>query len=142
MNNYYYSATRNGFYHESMKSIYEDSDNGWPEDAVSVSNELYQSLLEGQSKNKIIKANKNGMPVLVDRSAPTEEQNISMAESKRSMLLEQATGKIIPLQDAVDLNMATQVEETALLMWKKYRLMLTRLDISKAMDIEWLQRPE
>ncbi|BAE75081.1 Caudovirales tail fibre assembly protein [Sodalis glossinidius str. 'morsitans'] len=142
MNDYFYSATTNGFYHISMKSIYEDSDNGWPEDAVPVSNELYQALLEGQSKNKIIKANKNGMPVLGDRPAPTEEQNLSMAQSKKSMLLEQATGKIIPLQDAVDLNMATQVEETTLLMWKKYRVMLTRLDVSKATDIAWPQCPE
>lgn len=142
MSDYFYSATTNGFYHISMKSIYENSDNGWPEDAVPVSNELYQALLEGQSKNKMIKANNKGVPVLIDRPSPTQEQNISMAQSKRSQLLEQATGKIIPLQDAVDLNMATQVEETALLMWKKYRVMLNRLDISKAPDITWPHCPE
>lgn len=47
-----------------------------------------------------------------------------------------------PLQDAVDLDMATETEKSALLAWKKYRVLLNRVDISNAPDIDWPEPPE
>ncbi|HGJ5866561.1 tail fiber assembly protein [Arsenophonus nasoniae] len=61
---------------------------------------------------------------------------------KKNYLLEQATKMIAPLQDAVDLNVATEAEKAALVAWKKYRVLLNRLDISNASDIEWPIPPD
>ncbi|HBR2160753.1 TPA: tail fiber assembly protein, partial [Klebsiella pneumoniae] len=41
------------------------------------------------------------------------------------------------LQDAVDLDMATDEERTQLTTLKKYRVLLSRVDTSKAPDIDW-----
>ncbi|MGA3715764.1 tail fiber assembly protein, partial [Escherichia coli] len=40
-------------------------------------------------------------------------------------------------QDAVDSGIASAEEINALAEWKKYRVLLMRVDISKAPDIEW-----
>lgn len=61
---------------------------------------------------------------------------------KQNYLLEQAAKIIAPLQDAVDLNVATKAEKAALLAWKKYRVLLNRVDISSAPDIEWPEEPQ
>ncbi|MBG6243198.1 MAG: phage tail protein [Candidatus Symbiopectobacterium sp. Dall1.0] len=49
--------------------------------------------------------------------------------------------KFEPLQDAVDLDMATEAEKTQLVAWKKYRVLLNRVDISTAPDIAWPEAP-
>ncbi len=59
------------------------------------------------------------------------------AESKKQQLVVKASEKMAPLQDAVDLGIATEAEKAALLAWKKYRVMLNRVDISLAPDMEW-----
>ncbi|EHP8466655.1 tail fiber assembly protein, partial [Salmonella enterica] len=41
-----------------------------------------------------------------------------------------ATEKIAPLQDAVDLDEATDKEKASLLAWKKYRVQVNRVDTS------------
>ncbi len=64
------------------------------------------------------------------------------AQQELSSRLTVANARIQTLSDAVDLDMATE-EETALLTgWKKYRVLLNRVDISKAQDIDWPEAPE
>ncbi|MEX0575228.1 tail fiber assembly protein [Enterobacter cloacae subsp. cloacae] len=46
-----------------------------------------------------------------------------------------------PLEDAVELGIATDEEAATLLLWKRYRVLLNRLDLSKAPDIQWPERP-
>ncbi|WP_445497427.1 tail fiber assembly protein [Photorhabdus sp. SF281] len=58
------------------------------------------------------------------------------AENKKQQLIIRASEQIAPLQDAVDLGIATEVEKDALLIWKKYRVILNRIDIAQASDIE------
>ncbi|ECT9573668.1 tail fiber assembly protein [Salmonella enterica] len=50
------------------------------------------------------------------------------AEGTKSRLLLMASGKIAPLQDAVDLDEATDKEKASLLAWRKYRVLVNRLD--------------
>lgn len=59
------------------------------------------------------------------------------AERHKTESLAMATSAINPLQDAVDLSMATDTEAALLLEWKKYRVLLNRVDPTKAPDIEW-----
>ncbi|CAQ83738.1 MULTISPECIES: tail fiber assembly protein [Photorhabdus] len=63
-------------------------------------------------------------------------------ESKKRQLMVEACTKIAPLQDAVDLDIATEAEKDALLAWKKYRVMLNRIDTSQAYNIEWPEQPK
>ncbi|ECN9829095.1 tail fiber assembly protein, partial [Salmonella enterica subsp. enterica serovar Tennessee] len=45
-------------------------------------------------------------------------------------LLQMASGKIAPLQDAVDLGLATDEEKSQFAEWKKYRVLVNRVDTS------------
>ncbi|WP_208951211.1 tail fiber assembly protein [Rahnella sp. ChDrAdgB13] len=138
---YFYSAKTGGFYSESHKASYEASPNGWPDDAIAVSDDDYKALFEGQAKGKIITADSNGKPVLSDPPAPTQEELIAQATTQRDSLMAIATSAIAPLQDAVDIDEATDEEIALLKAWKKYRVALSRLDLSTAPDIEWPTQP-
>jgi phage terminase Nu1 subunit (DNA packaging protein) len=46
------------------------------------------------------------------------------------------------IQDAVDLEIATEEENSLLEAWKKYRVLLNRVDTSTAPDIEWPEEPD
>lgn len=72
---------------------------------------------------------------------PTQAQEVANATSKKALLMRQCTDKIATLQDAVDLDMATDDEKTALTAWKKYRVLLNRVDTTKAPDIAWPDQP-
>jgi hypothetical protein len=63
-----YSAASGGFYTKDSKS--------YPTDAVSVSQEDYTALFEGQSRGKVIVPNGAGFPVLVDPSTPVQASHI------------------------------------------------------------------
>lgn len=67
----------------------------------------------------------------------TPEELISAANIQKSSLLSAANATIVPLQDAVDLAMATDEEIALLTEWRKYRVLLNRVDTSAAPDIEW-----
>lgn len=71
----------------------------------------------------------------------THEQYIIEAELQKSHLLSLATEKIAPLQDAVDLGEATEEEFMQLKSWKKFRVLVNRVDTSLATDIEWPEMP-
>lgn len=71
----------------------------------------------------------------------SKEQHIAEAEQKKQILLSESAEAIAPLQDAVDLDMATDEEVVLLKEWKKYRVLLNRIDTSLAPDIDWPQKP-
>lgn len=68
---------------------------------------------------------------------PTKEQLIAEAEYQKQALLNEAAAAIAPLQDAVDLGIATDEERKQLIRWKNYRVLLSRIDISATPDITW-----
>lgn len=57
--------------------------------------------------------------------------DVASAEQKKAFLLAEANIAIAPLQDAFDLDMATDAEKALLLAWKKYRVLLMRVDTTK-----------
>ncbi|MEQ4693289.1 tail fiber assembly protein [Providencia manganoxydans] len=71
-----------------------------------------------------------------------KDQLITQAEQQKQSLLAEANNAIAPLQDAIDLGMATEVEAASLQEWKKYRVLLNRVDTSTAPNIDWPQKPE
>ncbi|MBI0732212.1 tail fiber assembly protein [Escherichia coli] len=62
---------------------------------------------------------------------------MGQAEETKNSLMQAANEHIAPLQDAVDLEIATEEEASLLAAWKKYRVLLNRVDTSVAPDIEW-----
>lgn len=67
--------------------------------------------------------------------------NIADAEFRKAQLRAQADSEITWRLDAVDAGIATEQEETELASWKKYRVLLMRIDTSKATGIEWPEPP-
>ncbi len=72
----------------------------------------------------------------------SKEQLVDEAEQQKQSLLAEATEAIAPLQDAIDLDIATEEETASLKEWKKYRVLLNRVDTSTAPDIDWPVKPE
>ncbi|WP_338885531.1 tail fiber assembly protein [Xenorhabdus sp. TH1] len=67
---------------------------------------------------------------------------ISIAKRQKSRLMEIANSTVAPLQDVVDLNMATTAETSALTAWHKYRMLLNQVDCATAPDIQWPEQPK
>lgn len=64
----FYSKSTSGFY---SRDIHGDN---IPADAVEITAEQHAALLEGQSQGKIISADENGHPILIDPPPLTAEQ--------------------------------------------------------------------
>ncbi|CND92883.1 tail fiber assembly protein [Yersinia kristensenii] len=67
---------------------------------------------------------------------------ISTAETTKAELLNEATARIAPLQDTVDTELATGDDKEQLTAWKIYRVLLSRIDLSTAPDINWPVAPQ
>lgn len=95
----------------------------------------------GDSTCEIGGTYKNGKfdrPPLPD---PTQEEYAASSETIKIYLMDEATKKIAPLQDASDLDMATEDEKKELAEWRKYRVLLNRVDTSTAQKITWPEHP-
>jgi len=66
---------------------------------------------------------------------------LTPATTERDALMSAATIAIAPLQDAADLDEATEEEAALLKKWKQYRVALNRIDLSTAPDISWPEIP-
>lgn len=78
----------------------------------------------------------------IDDEGAEKTALIAEAHAKKSGLLADANPVIATLQDAVDLEMATDKEITLLTAWKKYRVLLSRIDTSDPENIVWPDKPE
>lgn len=136
-----FSASVLAFYPQNMIDDDSYGDN-LPDDLIELTvTELAEYWKQTPPTGKIL-GSKKGRPMWVDAPAPTKEELIYQAESRKQMLIAEATVVIAPLQDAVDLGMVTPEEESALKEWKEYRVLLNRVDTSTAPDIIWPVKPE
>ncbi|MBX4132287.1 tail fiber assembly protein [Frischella sp. Ac48] len=60
---------------------------------------------------------------------------------KKNRLISEASNQIAYLQDAVDLEIATDEEKTVCAAWKKYRILLNRINVNDAPNIVWPEKP-
>lgn len=79
----------------------------------------------------------DGKAWVKDEAAETAAR-LREAEGTKSRLLQMASGKIAPLQDAVDLDEATDKEKAYLLAWRKYRVQVNRVD---TLNPDWPEKP-
>ena len=75
----------------------------------------------------------------IQKYQPTPDELQEIAQKLKRQLLTEAREKIAILQDAVDLGMAKEDEKFQLIEWKKYRVLLMRVDPDKP---EWPEKPE
>lgn len=74
----------------------------------------------------------------------TEKQHqyyVKLAKEEKAELIYQASEQITYRQDAVDAEIATDEEVAVCEAWKKYRVLLNRIDVNDAPNINWPQKP-
>ncbi|WP_254534350.1 tail fiber assembly protein [Salmonella enterica] len=79
----------------------------------------------------------DGKAWVKDEAAETAAR-LREAEGTKSRLLQMASEKIAPLQDAVDLDEATDKEKASILALRKYRVQVNRVDTLKTV---WPEKP-
>lgn len=134
---YYYSAKTNAFYPTSMENDYINA-GSFPDDAKEIADDVFQQFSASvPPEGKMRIAGEDGLPTWSDIPPPTQEELIQLAEDEKQNQLQEASKIIAPLQDAVDLGIATDEEREQLIKWKEYRVLLNRIDVSTASDIDW-----
>ncbi len=125
---YFYSGTTNGAYIDALSPSI-------PEDAVEISKELYNELFT-TTIDGTVGPGADGLPVLIPSVGPTDEE---LALRRRDRLLSVATTRMAPLQDAVDIGEATTDEDAELTAWKRYRMLLNRIQQQDGFpqNIDW-----
>lgn len=73
---------------------------------------------------------------------PSKDEVISLAEFQKQSLLHEASVIINPLNYAYDMKIATDNELVKLNAWKKYSILINRVDTSTAPDITWPSKPQ
>ncbi|WP_449547168.1 tail fiber assembly protein [Lelliottia amnigena] len=134
----YYSPSTNGFYAEFLRDSYEAA-GSWPTDVVEITERWRDYLTGSQGNGKVILPNEYGQPILKNQPEPNTQELILLAEEKKAALLNMTSNKIAPLQDAFDLDLATSEEIADLNAWKKYRVQLNRVDVTRP---EWPEKPQ
>jgi len=79
-------------------------------------------------------------PLTDEEQAIIDKQNIESVSAMKQRLIDEAMLNISILQDAIDMEMATDDEKASLSSWKKYRVLLNRVDAS-GKNISWPSMP-
>ena len=114
----FYSKTANGFYSKEI-----NGDN-IPQDAVEITTEQWQALMDAQSKGKIIQADANGNPEAVPAPALTQAQIIASYESAAQSNLDSVAQSwgyksfVIASSYSTSSNAQWKAEAEALIAWR------------------------
>lgn len=81
-------------------------------------------------------------PLTEEEEEDLRQQRIGNNQATKVSLINYATYQINPLQDAVDLDMATDDEVLLLKEWKLYRVTVSRIDANTDKDINWPEQPK
>ncbi|WP_387464651.1 tail fiber assembly protein [Photorhabdus sp. RM323S] len=134
--NYVFSALNKAFYPILLQQDYIEA-GSWPTDPIFVTDNTFSQFSGTPLEGKILSAGEDNLPCWADIPPATKKELISIAKIQKTQLLSLANEKIAPLVDAVELDMATNEEMFLLKEWKKYRVILSRVDTSNASEIDW-----
>ena len=140
MNMNYFSPSENAFYVNELKESYIAAGT-WPLDVIEVDESLYLTFID-PPLGKYRGVNEEGMPCWLEIPPPTVEELKHDNEAQKQYLIKAANEHIAYLQDAVELEIATDEEASSLKEWKKYRVLLNRIDTSLVSNINWPAKPE
>ncbi|EPQ3343327.1 TPA: tail fiber assembly protein [Citrobacter freundii] len=125
-----YSKTTNAFYDMSRKDLFIEAGT-WPGDVVEVEQNIADEFMQTPPSGKLRVSGDDGLPTWGDIPPPTYEQMEVVAGQQKTVLRGVADAEISWRQDAVDAGIATEEETAALSEWKKYRVLLMRVDTAK-----------
>ena len=127
---------------------------------MMLTEQTYTDLaVQANAENKVIYTHENGEYELIDqltyqtcsyvngewtedatKKASYQRKIINMNKLAISNLLEEANNNISILQDAIDLDMQKGDEDKRIKEWKRYRILLTRIEINNT-DIQFPPKP-
>lgn len=110
----------------------EASINGWPGDAVIISDEQYQTLLKGQVSGKVITADSQVNPILSDPVIDWQ----ACSEQHRQNLLTVANATMADWHTELQLDVISDEEKSCLIKWMVYINAVKALDLSAINDEE------
>ncbi|WP_445497118.1 tail fiber assembly protein [Photorhabdus sp. SF281] len=134
--NYVFSTLNKAFYPLSLQQDYVDA-GSWPNDSIPVTDDIFNKFSGMPPIGKRLSYGEDSLPCWEDIPPPTKEELIAIAEIQRAQFISLANEKITPLADAVELDIATNEEVLLLKEWKKYRVILNRVDTLTAPEIDW-----
>ena len=136
-----YSPSENAIY---LSILYDDyvKAGTWPKDGIAISDEDAEKFNGGNKPAGKILGVVDGALAWIDEPPRTAEQQKSDALNMKTTLRAKADAEISWRQDAVDAEIATTEEAAALAEWKKYRIMLMRIDTDTEPDITWPEPPQ
>ncbi|HHO9546322.1 TPA: tail fiber assembly protein [Escherichia coli] len=112
-----------------------------PDDAIELTDTevaMFHKVQSPPGKEPVVV---DGRLVWGDLPPLTAEELNAEAERMRSLLRTTADSEIAWREDALEADIATEDEKVALAAWKKYRVLLMRVDTTRAPDIEWPTPP-
>jgi len=118
-------------------------------DAIEITQEQYAEAVNGMCAGLEVTID-NGFkvaPPLVPEPEPEPEPTLgeltAIANDRRDYLLTLAAFRIAPLQDAIDLDSATDVDKANLKLWKQYRVDVNRVPDQAGFPttIDWPVQP-
>ena len=77
----------------------------------------------------------------LDKNKQNQSQ-VNQATTQKNQLIAEATSQINYLQDAVDSQIASEQEIQLLAEWKKYRVLVNRIEEQQAPNIDWPKQPK
>ncbi|EGT4448343.1 tail fiber assembly protein [Cronobacter sakazakii] len=140
MDEFFFSKSKASFYIGSTLKLYKDAGT-LPDDLIKVTPEIASEFMANAPQGKIIAVDAQGLPVWVDAPQLTPDEIQAEATAKKAHMRTVADAEIAWRQDAVDAGIATEEESAVLAEWKKYRVLLMRVDTA-APDINWPAPPE
>ena len=78
----------------------------------------------------------------LDKNKKKHQYDVKQASTKKNQLLTEAALQLSYLQYDVDSQIASEQEAQLLAEWKKYRVLVNRVDIEQAPNIDWPSKPE
>lgn len=112
-----------------------------PSSAIEVNADEFQKAMSRPAGWTFLVSD-DGVVMLVEPPKLNAEQLTGIADGQRLALRQVADTEIAWRQDAVDADIATEQEVADLAAWKKYRVLLMRVDTTTAPDINWPVKPE
>jgi triacylglycerol esterase/lipase EstA (alpha/beta hydrolase family) len=140
MSTYIYSAINNAFYPLALQSDYEGVGT-WPDDGVDVDDSVYAEFAANQPPDgKMRAADSSGMPAWIDIPPLSQSEVIAKNTRAFNALLRSTTDAAFPLQSAVALGIATDVQTQALVALQQYAVNLASTNLTVD-PVVWPEAP-
>ncbi|KAB7668105.1 tail fiber assembly protein [Plesiomonas shigelloides] len=142
MNGMKWSAKNNAFFSSVDLIFYKKA--GWDlSDIIDVDASVYDYFSSPPAGK--VRSVEDGMPSFVDSPPPpplSHDEEVAIADSQKSSLLQSASRKIGFWQTQLQLGMISDADKASLIAWMNYITALQSVDTSTAPDIDWPTTPD